>query len=370
MPLTHLALGRHIGRWACAAWRAVLGQPWRAVLGVVASFALTWAGLAVAPRAAAAERWERLGSLAAAGPVRQIVASGAQGEPILYALVERWGIFVSPDGGRNWLPPDRYLPRTPQGAMALNALALAPQEPQFLLLAVAGAQAGGRPSLFKSGDGGLHWVPRRGLGSRAVEALAVAPDNVTYAASTNRHYRSVDGGDTWFEEGSRPIAADVLALASDGEVLYVGTKGGLWMTADHGDSWRWALAQHTVPAVAALGRGRAYAAADDGLYYSADGGASWRRLEAPAVAGAVAALAVSPGAPDRLFAAMASGGLKYSPDAGVTWHPLGHTLLRSPVTALAIDPSSPRRIYVGTREGIWRCTLPEAPAVQVDHGRG
>lgn len=371
MPPALLVWLHSVGYWARAAGRSAAREPWRSALGIVAAFALAWAALLAAPRNASAERWDRLGSLAASGPVRQIVASGGEGDPVLYCIVERWGIFISPDGGRYWLAPDRYLPRSRQGVLSLGALALAPGDAPFLLVALSGELAGGQPSLFKSSDGGLHWVPRRGLGTRAVEALAVAPDNVTYAASANRHYRSLDGGDTWFEEGSRPTAATVLALASDREVLYVGTQGdGLWMTADHGANWRCALAQRTVYAVATPGGGRAYAAADDGLYRSSDGGASWQRLESPAVAGAVVALAVAPGPPDQLFAALAAGGLQYSPDAGASWQALGHTLLRSPVTALALDPTHPRRLYVGTQQGLWRCTLPQAPAVQVDHGSG
>jgi len=323
------------------------------------------------PRSRHAERWDRLASLAATGPVRQIACGNSEGEPILYVVVERWGLFISPDGGRSWLPADRYLPRTWLGAMVAGPLALAPREPQFLLLAFTATGTSGKPILFKSADGGLHWVPRRGLGARAVEALAVAPDNTTYAASANRHYRSVDGGDTWFEEGSRPTVSKVLALASDGDVLYVGTKGdGLWMTADHGATWRAALAARSVPAVATAGQGHAYAASDDGLYWSSDGGVSWKRLETPAGAGAVAALAVAAGPPDHLFVAMAGGGLWYSPDGGATWQPLGCPPLPGSVTALAVGPEDSRHLFVGTRQGMWRCTLPEAPAGQVDHGSG
>ena len=362
---TTRAAARHAGRWL----RAMVG-PWRSLLGVSAAFALAWAGLVAMPHAPAAERWDRLASLAATGPVRQIVAATGEGSPVVYVLVGRWGIFISPDGGRNWLAPDRYLPRDRMGAMTAGPLALAPREPQFLLLAFDAAQAHGQPNLFKSVDGGQHWVPRRGLGSRVVEALAVAPDGVAYAAGANRHYRSVDGGDTWFEEGSRPTAARVLALASDGDVLYAGTQGdGLWVTADHGASWRSALAGHSVLALAAPGQGRAYAASDHGLYSSGDGGVSWREIGEPAMAGAVSALAVAPGPPDRLFVAVA-GGLYSSPDGGATWQSLGRTFLRGSVTALAVDPSDPRRLFVGTSQGLWRCTLLQGPAGQVDHGNG
>ncbi|HOG45764.1 MAG TPA: hypothetical protein PLJ35_12060 [Anaerolineae bacterium] len=354
--------------WARTAYAALSRGPWRAGLAVLLTFGLALVGLAATPRNGDGAQWERIAGLTTAGAVHQVLAGQSDGEVLLYVAVERWGLFRSADEGRSWQRADGHLPLGRRGQAALGLLAAAPDEPQLLLAAVEGPAAGGQPAVYKSRDGGVLWVPRRGLGVRDVEALAIAPGQVAYAASGSRLYRSVDGGDTWLRAGSRPAADAVLALAIDPEsgTVAIGTQGdGLWLTADRGASWRSALAGGTVYAIGIGGAGRIYAGAGDGLYASADGGASWQPVPMPEGAGPLVTLAVAPGSPDRLYAAPAGGPLYCSADGGAAWQALRHTLLRSRVMALAVDPRSPRRLYVGTQQGLWRCTLP----AEVDYGR-
>jgi ligand-binding sensor domain-containing protein len=205
-------------------------------------------------------------------------------------------------------------------------------------------------------------VPRRGLPALTVEAMAIGPGNVAYAARGNRLFRSSDGGDTWLESGSRPIGGRILAMAVDrvSGALYVATAGdGLWLTADQGASWSASLPGRSVYAVAESAGGRVYAGTEDGLYISLDHGASWRMLPAPELQGPVTVLAVGPASPDRLFVSLAGGPVQYSADGGATWQSLRRRPGGGLVTALAVDPAAPGYLYAGTSEGLWRCRLPQ-----------
>ncbi len=351
-------LGRHSRPIIATAWRASARGPWRPALVVLLGFALPLLALAATPARAGAEQWQRIESLAASGAVRQLLAGRRDAEVYLYAVVDGWGVYRSTDGGCNWLPVDRHLPRGRWGHALLGPLALAHDDPALLLAAIDGPAAGG-PSIYRSTDGGRTWLPRRGLGVHDVHALAVAPDRLVYAATQDRLYRSADGGNTWLEAGRRPAASPVLSMLVDlaSGTLYIGSaQAGLWRTGDRGASWWAALDEHSVYAIGLGAEGRVYAATDEGLHASLDNGISWHALGTSR--DPIVALAVVPGSPDRILAATPQGPLQYSPDGGATWQSLSHTLLQSPVTALAVDPISTRQVYVGTERGLWRCTLP------------
>lgn len=333
-------------------------------LWMLAVFCLPLLGLPFALTGRSGEQWQRISSLSASGPVRQIVWAVTPAQRALYVVVEHWGIFRSDDGGLRWQPLRYRLPRGSLEQIAVGPLALAPDDSQFLLVGVPDQAARGRPPLYKSGNGGQSWVPRRGLGTHDVEGLAIAPGGLAFAASDRRFYRSADAGDSWLEVGTLPVARRVLAMALDGTPgpIYVGTAGdGLVVTPDEGVSWRAALPGRSVYALATAGPGRVYAAADDGLHFSGDRGDSWRQLLPPEAQGAVVALSVCVGPPDVLFVAPAGKPVHYSTDGGTTWRPLHDRLLGAPVTALAASILAEELdLFVGTQRGLWRCTLPAA----------
>jgi len=340
---------------------AAVNSDWRRqALAVVVSFALPLLAYPLALTHAAGDHWERIAGLAAGGTVRQIPCGQADGQVDVYLSVEDWGILLSEDGGRFWRPINDRLPRGNLGCVATSPLALAPNSAQFLLVGVSGQNAGGRPVIYKTRDGGLLWVPRRGLGTEDINALVIGPGGVAYAASGRSLYCSTDAGDTWLETGRRPTASVALSMAVDktDSVVYVGTEAdGIWLTADRGVTWRSALPNHSVYTLVVSATGAVYAGADDGLYASSDRGATWHPI--PLTSGEpVKALAVASGVPDRLFVG-ASGNtpVLYSANGGASWRPLSPVLLGAPVTALALDPGSEQRLYVGTSRGLWRCVL-------------
>jgi photosystem II stability/assembly factor-like uncharacterized protein len=360
MYVTADRLRRRLGSLASGLRRpvtAVSNSPCGRATWVLLALVLPLLGLPFASASAAGERWQRVAALPAPSAVRRIVA-GAPGEPTLYAIVEHWGVFRSEDGGRVWLPANR-LPCDRQGRIHVDALAVAPADAHLAVATIEGAI--GWPAVYKTGDGGLSWVARRGLPPLDPEALAAGPDGVVYAGSSDRIFRSSDYGDTWLEAGHRPTASRTMTMAVDGAsaTLYVGTEeDGLWLTADQGLSWSLALPGRTIFAIVAAGED-VYAGTDRGLYCSRDRGASWHPTGADALRGPVTALAMRTDVPGRLFAGLAEQTLLHSSDGGGTWQAASPAPQGLQVIALAPDPLSPACVYVGTSRGLWRYRLPD-----------
>jgi photosystem II stability/assembly factor-like uncharacterized protein len=335
---------------------AVPYSPWGRATWVLLAFALPLLALPFARPSAAGERWQRVAALPAPSPVRRIVAA-APGDPTLYAIVEHWGVFRSEDGGRVWMPANR-LPCDRQGRIHVDALALAPADPRVAVATIEGAI--GWPAVYKTGDGGLSWVARRGLPPLDPEAIATGPNGMVYAGSSDRIFRSSDHGDTWLEAGHRPTRSRTMTMAVDGAsaTLYVGTdEDGLWLTSDQGLSWSLALPGRTIYVIVAAGEA-VYAGTDRGLYCSDDHGASWHPTGADPLPGPVTALAVRGDASGGLFAGLAGHTLLHSADGGATWQAAPPPPQGLQVIALAADPLSPAWVYVGTSRGLWRYRLP------------
>lgn len=168
-----------------------------------------------------------------------------------------------------------------------------------------------RGGLFRSAAGDAHWQSlQQGLPDK-VEARVIVfhpsePD-VVYAGTQDGPYRSVDGGEHW----------ERLGFPDRGAVV-------------------WSIAFHpTRPKVMYLGT------APVALYRSEDGGDTWSRLP-----GAVSpehcimrfptrtvGIAVDPGRPDDVYAALEVSGVLRSSDGGESW-----TDLSAPLIQLAEQP--------------------------------
>ncbi len=196
----------------------------------------------------------------------------------------------------------------------ISAVAGVPGDANVYLV---GAASGG---VWKSTDGGVHWrpvfddQPVQSIGSLAI---ATSDPNVVWAGTGesfirsnvvvgNGVYRSTDGGDSWEHAG----------LAQSGRIGRI-----IVHPADPDTAW-----------VAALGH--LYGPQQErGVYKTSDGGQNWRRvLFVSDDAGAVD-LAIDPGNPRVLYAAMwqmqiwtwgrqsggPGGGIHRSDDGGETW---------------------------------------------------
>ncbi len=142
------------------------------------------------------------------------------------------GLHRSQDRGASWSQVGDDLPSLP-----VLDLAIHPQDPALVF---AGTQGG---AVYKSVDGGETFVHSSvGLEPNAIaHAVVVDPNDtqVVYAADdASGVYASVDAGATWqaINDGLEHKAARTLALSQDGSVLYAGVKGAaVWRLGEPGE---------------------------------------------------------------------------------------------------------------------------------------
>jgi photosystem II stability/assembly factor-like uncharacterized protein len=208
-----------------------------------------------------------------------------------------------------------------------------------------GAAAGG---VWKTTDGGISWTPIfEHERTASIGAIALAPSNPNVV---------------WVGTGEANIRNDVV------------TGRGIYRSTDAGRSWRFMgladagqIARIVIDpsnpdrvVVAALGRPWA-PNAERGIFRTTDGGRTWRKVLFVNDTTGAADLALQPGNPNVLFAAMwqvrrfpwelvdggPGSGLYRSVDGGETWTKLTNGLPAGPYgrSAIAIARSEPTHVY-------------------------
>ena len=240
--------------------------------------------------------------------------------------------------------------------------------PNNPLVYYVGAASGG---VWKTNDGGLNWNPIfDDQEVHSIGSISVAPsDPMTVYVGTgessirsnvsigNGVYKSEDGGETWKHIGLKNSGriSRIIVHPKNRDVIYVGSLGhayspqnerGVFMSEDGGESWKHALyiddntgisdivMDPDNPRILFAGAWqldlktwrRISGGPGSGLFKSVDGGISWSRLKEnglPKKDVGKIALAMTPAAPDRLYALIETGdGVPYNgkeTDSGELW---------------------------------------------------
>jgi len=191
---------------------------------------------------------------------------------------------------------------------------------------------------------------------------------------------SSPGSASGFGFGFGPEGGNVYALASDPGhrgVLYAGTAGAVFVSADFGRSWNasgegvpptrvQALAMDPrAPAVVYAGTRTPDGVASVGIFKSTDGGGSWSGANVGLVDPFlgigpldVTALAVDPADSNVLVAGAFLSEIFWSGDGGATWQPatIGGYNAGLETTALVFDPANPANVYAATTLGLFKST--------------
>jgi photosystem II stability/assembly factor-like uncharacterized protein len=217
---------------------------------------------------------------------------------------------------------DSWTPAGPPGG-TIRSLLVDPSAPGHLYAVPAD-----EPGLFKTLDGGRHWLPlRNGLPADvgAVDQVVLAPSRPTtvYAAVSRDGayvlYRSLDAGATWEPRSDLPAGPALGVATGEPDVLF--TAG---------------------PAEPS--------SLTDVVFRSRDAGATWERvLELPPPHFGLSDLVVDPTSRGTLYVVLTDGVMKTT-DGGETWAEIGPSLPQGPrpsfLRVLAIAPSAPELLYV------------------------
>ena len=204
-----------------------------------------------------------------------------------------------------------------------------------------------------------------GLANTVVRAVVIHPSypQILYAGTAGGFFRSADSGATWEAGNSGLGSVNVTSIAVDpldDRTVYVGTGSGVYRSTDLGGTWTRVLNAGTINAVAAF----AYnsdtvllaAPADGYISRSPDGGSTWERSTGfDEDGGNAVAFVVDPKIPSIVYAALSTYAAIKSTDSGLTWGYCGTPLPSKNVVSIAIDPSSPGTLYSGPEyNGVWK----------------
>ena len=307
---------------------------------------------------------------------------------LMFIACDMSGSYRSADGGRSW-----QVFRPPDGTFGMMRMypVFHPTDPRTVFW-------GNDAALLVSRDAGVTWKTAHRNGKRGKErppsALAFDPDspNVIFAAHgqrpgweagavTNDLYRSRDGGKSWTRVAGFPAAGAVVGIVVDRASpvarrrIFVGTTRGVRVSADGGETWRWASSGLPGSGLFSFAGGSnakgedlvLYASfAAKGVYVSTDGAGSWKKASLPR-GNEYRELAVAASAPRVAYVSTGNMNDKErifrTGDAGTSWKAVqggknpddpGWKFLQGPrasgrVNALAVSAADPSRIIVTDR---------------------
>jgi photosystem II stability/assembly factor-like uncharacterized protein len=289
-----------------------------------------------------------------------------------------------------------------RGGRVTSVAGIASQPGTFFM----GATGGG---VWKTTDYGQSWtnISDGYFASPSIGAIRVAPSNpqIVYVGTGSDGlrsnviagkgvYKSTDQGKTWTHTGLEktghigavevhPENPDVAFVAAIGQAFEANPERGLYRTQDGGETWEKVLHISDTTGIADVefhptDPDVLYAAAwraerkpwtiisggkEGGVYRSTDGGSTWTKLTKGLPQGIIgkADLAVSPAAPDRVYALIEApegiGGLYRSEDRGESWSLIStkKELLDRPFYYCNVDvnPKNADAVYVNATR-FWR----------------
>jgi uncharacterized protein (TIGR03437 family) len=273
-------------------------------------------------------------------------------------------IYRSTDRGATWQP----LGAVPSQLPDIVAFAVDPKSPLNLYAVTydwARYSITGSQSLFqRSADGGRTWTTSAtalpGASPYAGYPAALAIDPVTpstiYLGTRAGVFKSADRGDTWVQAGQAMAVMSIAIDPRNPSALYVATLAGpVYKSKDSGASWTATSVSAAVVAIDPRTTATVYAAGGNTIYKSTDAGATWTPSNYGITSNAVIrALAIDPVSPYILYAAGTGRPnlVHKSTDGGATWQPMVGGLLLGEVTGLVLNPLAPSELFTTAWDGI------------------
>ena len=263
------------------------------------------------------------------------------------------GIFVSDDGGNNWIDWSHGLATTQFyriGGYPMNEN-----------LVYGGTQDNGTNRL----DAGV-WTHVLGADGMETAIDYTDPDIVYACIQYGGLRKSLNGGIDFFEIGNdiNESSAWVMPYIMDPinpQVLYAGFQN-VWKTTNGGNSWTKISAlsgpQQSM-AIAPSNPNYIYTASNTAIYRTIDGGLSWTNISSglPTGNAAITYIAISDIDPDQVWVTFSgySPGVKVfeSTDGGNSWTNYSGTLPNLPVNCIVHESGNYEALYIGTDIGVY-----------------
>ncbi len=260
-------------------------------------------------------------------------------------------IHVSTDAGKSW----RMLVSFEKPQLNLEQLLVDSRDSNVLY---ASGHRGNLPGgFFKSTDGGKSWKEAKELREQAIHAMTQAshdPD-LLYVGSKDGIYVSKDSGDDWERVESPTMPVNVNSFAVDPRnttTLYAGTTWRPYKSTDSGKNWRLIktgmIDDSDVFAITINSKDNQHlvASACSGIYESLNGGEKWAKIQGiPSTSRRTRDLVQHPSIAGTIYAATTQG-FWMSVNGGKSW---SMTTARSvEVNSIAVHPDEPNRVFIGT----------------------
>jgi len=186
-----------------------------------------------------------------------------------------------------------------------------------------------------------------------VTSITIDPVNskiIYVATSTNGIWKTVDGGQHWFQifYQKRTVLSSII-LDSRTNTIYVAvdvgpTGGGVLKSTDNGINWKWVLQEQSAGDVRLdpLNSDIVYVTTARGIFKSVDRGESWKLISEM-----ICTLTLDPQDSQVMYAGTLEKGIFKSIDGGKSWFNLNKELGPT-IDAILIDPYNHETIYVST----------------------
>lgn len=277
-------------------------------------------------------------------------------------LYQSWVILhKSTDGGLTWQMI--HNPASPLYTGEATAFLVHPSDPNRLYVGIPDRNTV-NSGFFYSPDGGLTWEKKEnGLVHNSVAGAVFHPDDpqrIFLATQDGYLYETTDGAETWIERGHPYDHFTSLAIDPFGD-------HSLWISQCPEDYYgiqeiaRASLSDlaswESFPLMNATGwctnaqivfdpvnNGTIYVSVHTDLYKTLDGGLSWY----PEITEfQISGLALSPAAPEVIYARHWGQGIQKSADGGFHWEKVNNGLAAVIPWTLAAAPGFPDEVYVG-----------------------
>jgi photosystem II stability/assembly factor-like uncharacterized protein len=278
----------------------------------------------------------------------RVLAADPLNAGVLYAGMNGYGIYRSPDQANTWQERNAGL----RSLAPVNALAVSPAEADLIYAGSDGPRGG----LFQSRDGGVSW--RTVISDTPILAAAVNPITPTlaYAGGLNDIYQTTDGEHWQIFYPEATIHA--VAATTQADIAYAAGAKEIQPYPTYPYSYGFVAR---------------YVPGDQELY------PSWYQQKITGTL-SIDSVAVHPSDPLVVYAGGISvdknkeGAIFRSRDGGKTWQQIFETLVGG-ITQIAIDPTNPKRLYAATFDRVYRSldggdTWAEMKALNLNLGFG